>query len=109
MIQGKSNLLAEFVERHSKVWRALADAGFGTMLSGPVLETGHHMTVFFDVAEGQWFGRLVSPAPDLLAQCPWTGGECVLLLGPDDEKVPDRLREELAKPEVMKYLRETMR
>lgn len=109
MTQGKSNVLAEFVERHSRVWRALAEAGFGTLRSGPCLETGHHVAVAFDDEEGQWFARLTSPSPSLLGPDPWTGGEYLLLLGPDDAAVPERLRQELGKPEVMEYLRASMR
>ena|SRR5579872_3425434 len=107
-MQEKSSALAAFVERHSRVWRALAEAGFGSLGSGPCLETGHHMQVAFDPAEGQWFARVVFPSPDLRSPCPWTGEPLLLLLGPDDEAVPERLRAELAKPETVAYLRASM-
>lgn len=108
MTQGKTNALAEFVGRHSRVWQALAEAGFGSLRSGPCLETGHHMQVAFDPAEGQWFARIVFPAPGLRSPRAWTGEPLLLLLGPDDKAVPERLREGLAKPETLAYLRASM-
>ena len=105
---GKTNALAGFVDRHSRVWRALAEAGFGSLRSGPCLETGHRMQVAFDPAEGQWFARIAFPAPDLRSPRPWTGESLLLLLGPDDEAVPERLKAELAKPETLAYLRASM-
>lgn len=90
------------VERHRAVWEALAAAGFGTRRSGPVLETGHHLDVYFDQREGQWFAR----ARDLSGWLP--PRPYLMWLGADDEAVPGRLREELAKPEAVTYLRASM-
>lgn len=103
MTPGKTNALGAFVERHRRVHEALAEAGFGTVRSGPVLETGHHLGVYCTGPNGEWFARI----HDLSGG--WQDNAHVMWLGTDDEAVPERLRQELAKPEAVAYLRATMR
>lgn len=95
--------MGEFVERHYRMWTALSEAGFGPARSGPVLETGHHVGVYFAAEAGEWFARIVN------FSCDHPTMVRVVWLGTDDDAVPERLRQELAKPEVMEYLRATMR
>lgn len=102
-MQGKTDAISEFVERHRRVHAALAEAGFGTNRSGPVLETGHHMGVYCNPSDGEWFARIHDPSGDI------SKGAHVVWLGTDDEAVPERLKQELATPRVMEYLRATMR